>query len=1646
MSDRFRQVLLPEPEDDEWGEDSPFAAFADSPEPERSESPPARPRSKRGLTPAEVSAIREQDRLVTQLIGVPLHLGPAERRRKSAVALVNRIAEGADMAPEELLTSILNTGVSQRRTSADGGEIYGRSRRQSAAPLSPTQPDASEEVEVLGEMLRRKTEYLNMVLRREHVVTLKHRDNVSRLQRELVGARQESLELKAQLTMLALPESTLRVANDAFAHAQSALRDVLDESANRLAEQEAAAGRARDDYQEVQRRYQELLSRAGHTGDDVAAQRLSKRLLRKAREIMPRMQALRQTWRVLQRLWWGFDGDLREALIGPIQRAVGEGVLPAPAADPDDTSADPAAAPAAAVSFSPRRAGQDDSPLSPGVLGSGSMRQSPPVRKGSMMTLMGNTPGSATAQRALLRRKSAGARVLGQAAGRSQSPGDSDGSRSRSQLPQQRRPSAATVSWAEARELRVRAARLEDEVRKGKRMAALLEARRREHQALSNRRCEVSERLTTLAQQTADVYRNRLAKLRQEVAAALAARPSGAAAAGPQRGVGGSTADTRLRMCLAEMDSLLATDPLSDAQQAAAEGDGAWGDILAQRRELHAELQSIRAARTTEDPEELRQWMQANAPETPTPADSRRDSAAGQPTVSSATGSGGPADGAPQRPRQSTGGAMAPTDVPTAAPAVAAAAAAAEAAPAPPDPAAAQAGAPASGFLAEGGHTPPGAETPPLQAGDPVRAARGIAFKDGRTVAAGAVGIVTKVPGDAAGSPAEVRIAGVMFDAQPGDLDPVDLSTSPADVTAAFQQLQQLQLPHGGRGSPLPPPEQPSPAFVAAAARERAALLDELAARDAELALLREELEAVARDGYVPPPGAHLGVGQLTIARRRMLARIGRWKEQEEEKSAGSARSQWQSRSVVGLLSLKRSDSGTQTDPPSPHSSVTRRQRPFSAALQSSAASSAGTLGPRPSSAPFRDPAPAPAAAGKASQRRRHKRPAPLDPEDCGCSVCSAPAAYTTQHQHLLRQPPEIDGPTDDPAPSPARPVPALHSQVRERVSIIASALAAGDGPPPWQQGTMPTTPAQQQWAPQQGASRPQSAATVVSGGRGERPPVPSRPPSRPGSAAQPQQTGALTPCARSPPQLRRRPNSAPPTQLPESVGAPSSPLRVLPSDSPLGRGPSMTPQRDRHQGQRQAAAESRGSGSARGGFTASSSSSSGPLSPRGPLQSGGRLLDDARVLLSLSTQMMMDAVATHRTPGRIVAQMRPASAALPTPVTGGSAERSEGATTLPFARPASAGQHPLHPAQQQQRRHQLAILTRLGEGADFSAEPGAAPRPLQLGAPPAVPRSSTDWTQWEVQIRAAAERRRIRAREADSNIRRSELNRSRLQREWETLQSSTALRKAQRESMPGMEARASPPKRPAAGALPPVGDAPAKCLAADWQDLGGALEWLMRAAGAFEQLFAKPHLAADSPVALEDTPVQAGGMESPRPTPEALMAAFGALYHQARRCLIEAVIVPAGDLEIGGDWLLKRLRELYRSRGQKQPAGWLFNSPPPGRPGPRNSPSRDEEAEIAEGVAAAVREARRRARSPPPAVERQQQKGDGVPRAPSSGSLTGGVRRGPPPRPASAGVPNSPSIPGSSVDVSLELRGHPHLRQKDAALPLVGAPPEVPA
>eukprot|EP01062_Namystynia_karyoxenos_P037107 TRINITY_DN2701_c1_g1_i1.p1 TRINITY_DN2701_c1_g1~~TRINITY_DN2701_c1_g1_i1.p1 ORF type:complete len:2527 (+),score=786.08 TRINITY_DN2701_c1_g1_i1:117-7583(+) len=68
----------------------------------------------------------------------------------------------------------------------------------------------------------------------------------------------------------------------------------------------------------------------------------------------------------------------------------------------------------------------------------------------------------------------------------------------------------------------------------------------------------------------------------------------------------------------------------------------------------------------------------------------------------------------------------------------------------------------------------------PYSVGDHVRARRTIEFDQGQVVRRGTVGVVTKVPGSVAGSPAQVQIGGVLFSANDSDVEPDDKGTAAA--------------------------------------------------------------------------------------------------------------------------------------------------------------------------------------------------------------------------------------------------------------------------------------------------------------------------------------------------------------------------------------------------------------------------------------------------------------------------------------------------------------------------------------------------------------------------------------------------------------------------------------------------------------------------------------------------------------------------------------------------------------------------------------------------------------------------------------------------------------------------------------------------
>ena len=89
--------------------------------------------------------------------------------------------------------------------------------------------------------------------------------------------------------------------------------------------------------------------------------------------------------------------------------------------------------------------------------------------------------------------------------------------------------------------------------------------------------------------------------------------------------------------------------------------------------------------------------------------------------------------------------------------------------------------------------------------GGMVRTQSIIAFESGRKVAAGSVGVVNKVPGDYKGSVAEVHIAGLTWDAMPGQVEPIvqgsggagdgaggDGRRTPAPPTIAQEEVVQM--------------------------------------------------------------------------------------------------------------------------------------------------------------------------------------------------------------------------------------------------------------------------------------------------------------------------------------------------------------------------------------------------------------------------------------------------------------------------------------------------------------------------------------------------------------------------------------------------------------------------------------------------------------------------------------------------------------------------------------------------------------------------------------------------------------------------------------------------------------------------------------
>eukprot|EP01063_Lacrimia_lanifica_P012467 TRINITY_DN19117_c0_g1_i1.p1 TRINITY_DN19117_c0_g1~~TRINITY_DN19117_c0_g1_i1.p1 ORF type:complete len:646 (+),score=231.66 TRINITY_DN19117_c0_g1_i1:80-2017(+) len=68
------------------------------------------------------------------------------------------------------------------------------------------------------------------------------------------------------------------------------------------------------------------------------------------------------------------------------------------------------------------------------------------------------------------------------------------------------------------------------------------------------------------------------------------------------------------------------------------------------------------------------------------------------------------------------------------------------------------------------GQVEPDIEAATMTVGTTVRTLRSMSFMSGKELAAGAVGVVTKVPGDFTGSVAEVAVNGIKFDAMPGQV------------------------------------------------------------------------------------------------------------------------------------------------------------------------------------------------------------------------------------------------------------------------------------------------------------------------------------------------------------------------------------------------------------------------------------------------------------------------------------------------------------------------------------------------------------------------------------------------------------------------------------------------------------------------------------------------------------------------------------------------------------------------------------------------------------------------------------------------------------------------------------------------------------
>ncbi|KAJ9472224.1 hypothetical protein DIPPA_29000 [Diplonema papillatum] len=107
-----------------------------------------------------------------------------------------------------------------------------------------------------------------------------------------------------------------------------------------------------------------------------------------------------------------------------------------------------------------------------------------------------------------------------------------------------------------------------------------------------------------------------------------------------------------------------------------------------------------------------------------------------------------------------------------------------------------------------------------LCVGATVRMCKQVNFRSGRTIQAGDFGVVTKVPGDSLGSPAQVRVADIVYSVDHGD---IELSNPGATPYNAPLQPQDRVSPIPAPLSPLHPyaafPHQGSPAFAATFAR-----------------------------------------------------------------------------------------------------------------------------------------------------------------------------------------------------------------------------------------------------------------------------------------------------------------------------------------------------------------------------------------------------------------------------------------------------------------------------------------------------------------------------------------------------------------------------------------------------------------------------------------------------------------------------------------------------------------------------------------------------------------------------------------------------------------------------------------------------------